>query len=216
MNIIRMPIINGITPTLLKGTDRYAYGLSDFENAWDLEDWQENGGYQGSVLYLYDLYENKIYIPFEKRKNVLYQEPLLYNDMIYFLQIDYDNQKINLYHLSSSKPLEKVTDFSISEVNLYNLGLTGEKVHITSQDDSFISYYPERFEIKLEPNEIVICIADGKIYINAWIEEGVENDEITNNYSYYEKILIKDKEGKLLSEEVGSLTQFPDGKWRIS
>lgn len=216
MNIIRMPIINGITPTLLKGTDRYAYGLSDFENAWDLEDWQENGGYQGSVLYLYDLYENKIYIPFEKRKNVLYQEPLFYNDMIYFLQIDYDNQKINLYHLSSSKPLEKVTDFSIGEVNLYNLGLTGEKVHITSQDDSFISYYPERFEIKLEPNEIVICIADGKIYINAWIEEGVENDEITNNYSYYEKILIKDKEGKLLSEEVGSLTQFPDGKWRIS
>ena len=216
MNMIRMPIINGITPTLLKGTDRYAYGLSDFENAWDLEDWQENGGYQGSVLYLYDLYENKIYIPFEKRKNVLYQEPLLYNDMIYFLQIDYDNQKINLYHLSSSKPLEKVIDFSISEVNLYNLGLTGEKVHITSQDDSFISYYPERFEIKLEPNESVICIADGKIYINAWIEEGVENDEITNNYSYYEKILIKDKEGKLLSEEVGSLTQFPDGKWRIS
>lgn len=216
MNIIRMPIINGITPTLLKGTDRYAYGLSDFENAWDLEDWQENGGYQGSVLYLYDLYENKIYIPFEKRKNVLYQEPLFYNDMIYFLQIDYDNQKINLYHLSSSKPLEKVTDFSIGEVNLYNLGLTGEKVHITSQDVSFISYYPERFEIKLEPNESVICIADGKIYINAWIEEGVENDEITNNYSYYEKILIKDKEGKLLSEEVGSLTQFPDGKWRIS
>lgn len=216
MNIIRMPIINGITPTLLKGTDRYAYGLSDFEDAWDLEDWQENGGYQGSVLYLYDLYENKIYIPFEKRKNVLYQEPLFYNDMIYFLQIDYDNQKINLYHLSSSKPLEKVTDFSIGEVNLYNLGLTGEKVHITSQDDSFISYYPERFEIKLEPNESVICIADGKIYINAWIEEGVENDEITNNYSYYEKILIKDKEGKLLSEEVGSLTQFPDGKWRIS
>ena len=211
-----MPIINGIIPTLLKGTDRYAYGLSDFENAWDLEDWQENGGYQGSVLYLYDLYENKIYIPFEKRKNVLYQEPLFYNDMIYFLQIDYDNQKINLYHLSSSKPLEKVTDFSIGEVNLYNLGLTGEKVHITSQDDSFISYYPERFEIKLEPNESVICIADGKIYINAWIEEGVENDEITNNYSYYEKILIKDKEGKLLSEEVGSLTQFPDGKWRIS
>lgn len=216
MNIIRMPIINGITPTLLKGTDRYAYGLSDFENAWDLEDWQENGGYQGSVLYLYDLYENKIYIPFEKRKNVLYQEPLFYNDMIYFLQIDYDNQKINLYRLSSGKPLEKVTDFSIGEVNLYNLGLTGEKVHITSQDDSFISYYPERFEIKLEPNESVICIADGKIYINAWIEEGVENDEITNNYSYYEKILIKDKEGKLLSEEVGSLTQFPDGKWRIS
>lgn len=53
-------------------------------------------------------------------------------------------------------------------------------------------------------------------YISKWIEEGIEKDEITNDYSYDEKILIKDKAGNLISEEVGALTQFPDGKWRIS
>lgn len=53
MDIIRLPIINGITPDLLKGTERYAYGLSDFTDSWELIVWQEHGGYQGSVLTLF-------------------------------------------------------------------------------------------------------------------------------------------------------------------
>ncbi|OXZ29994.1 hypothetical protein B9N57_07010 [Finegoldia magna] len=216
MDIIRLPIINGITPDLLNGTERYAYGLSDFTDSWELKDWQEHGGYQGSVLYLYDLQESKVYIPFKKKKNVIYQMPLYCDDMIYFLQVDYDDKKVNLYRLSPKTAIEKITDLSIDEVNLYNIRLIGEGVHITSQDESFICYYPEAFEIKLEINESVICIYDEKIYISAWIEEGVENDEITKDYSYYEKIRVKDKAGNLISEEIGSLTQFPDGKWRIS
>ncbi len=216
MDIIRLPIINGITPDLLNGTERYAYGLSDFTDSWELKDWQELGGYQGSVLYLYDLQESKVYIPFKKKKNVIYQMPLFSDGMIYFLQVDYDDNKVNLYRVSSSLELEKITDLSIDEVNLYNIRLIGEGVHITSQDESFICYYPEAFEIKLETNESVICIYDEKIYISVWIEEGVENDEITKDYTYYEKIRVKDKSGNLISEEIGSLTQFPDGKWRIS
>lgn len=216
MDIIRLPIINGITPDLLNGTERYAYGLSDFTDSLELEDWQEHGGYQGPVLYLYDLHENQVYVPFQKKKNVIYQMPLYCDDMIYFLQVDYDDKKVNLYRLSPNTAIEKITDLSIDEVNLYNIRLIGEGVHITSQDESFICYYPEAFEIKLEINESVICIYDEKIYISAWIEEGVENDEITKDYSYYEKIRVKDKAGNLISEEIGSLTQFPDGKWRIS
>ena len=132
MDMIRLPIVKGISPTLLDGTDRYAQGLSDFVDAWDLKDWQENGGYQESVLYLYDLYENKIYVPFEKKRNVVYQMLLFYDDMIYFLQVDYENQTANLYRVSPSVALEKVTDLSICEVNLYNIELTGEDVYITS------------------------------------------------------------------------------------
>lgn len=216
MDIIRLPIINGITPDLLNGTERYAYGLSDFTDSWELKDWQEHGGYQGSVLYLYDLQESKVYIPFKKKKNVIYQMPLFSDGMIYFLQVDYDDNKVNLYRVSSSLELEKITDLSIDEVNLYNIRLIGEGVHITSQDESFVCYYPESFEIKLETNESVLCIDDEKIYISVWIEEGVENDETTKDYTYYEKIRVKDKSGNLISEEIGSLTQFPDGKWRIS
>ncbi len=216
MEIIRLPIVEGNTPELLNGTARYAYALSDFVDAWDLKDWQENGGYKGAVLYLYDLYENKVYVPFEQRRNTTYQRPLFYAGMIYFLQIDYDSQKVNLYKWSPSVELELVTCLSIDEVNLYNIGLVGEKVHIISHDESFVCYYPEHFTIKLEDNEVVVCIDGDKIFICAWIEAGIEDDKITNEYSYYEKILIKDKTGNLISEEVGALTQFPDGKWRIT
>lgn len=216
MEIIRFPLIKGLTPSLLNGTDRYAYALSDFIDAWDLKHWQENGGYQGSILYLYDLYENKVYIPFEKKFNTIYEMPLFYDNMIYFLQIDYDDQKINLYKMLPGEILEKVTELYIGEVDLYNIRLISKSVHIVSINEKFICYYPEVFEIKLESNESVACIDGDRIYINAWFEYGVENGEITNNYSYHEKILIKDKKGNLISEEVGSLTQFSDGKWRIS
>ena len=42
MDIIRLPIVKGITLTLIEGTDRYAYGLSDFTDSLELKDWQEH------------------------------------------------------------------------------------------------------------------------------------------------------------------------------
>ena len=63
---------------------------------------------------------------------IKHQMPLFYDDMIYFLQVDYENQTANLYRVSPSVELEKVMDLSIGEVNLYNIELTGEDVHITS------------------------------------------------------------------------------------
>ncbi len=216
MEILRFPIVEGMTPELLSGTDRFAYALSDFADAWELPDWEESGGYQGAVLQIYDLYENKVHKPFDKKKNVTYQKPLFYKDMIYFLQTDFDEQKVCLFKLTPTSELQEVTRFSINEINLYNLGLTGEDIHITSQDDTFVCYYPDPFEIKLEPNESVLCISGDKIYFNAWIEEGIDSEEIAYDYRYYEKLLIKDRQGNLISEEVGSLNRFLDGRWRLS
>lgn len=71
--------------------------------------------------------------------------PLFCDDMIYFLQLDYDERKVNLYRVSPNIALEKIADLSIDEVNLYNIGLTGEGVHITRQDESLVCYYPEAF-----------------------------------------------------------------------
>ena len=215
MDIIRMPIVKGLEPTLLEGTDRYAYALSDFEDAWNLEKWQRIGGYQGMVLYLYDLQKNTVYVPFEKKRNVIYQKPLFFDDRIYILQIDYDAQSITLYRVSPDAALEKVTDLSTDAVNLYNIALIGEDVHIISHDETFVCYYPDIFEITLAPNESVVCIEDDRVYIRASIDEGAGKAERDTPYAYYEKTLVKDKMGNLISEDVGTLTRFPDGKWRI-
>ena len=74
------------------------------------------------------------------------------------------------------------------------------------------------FFFPLKHNESVIFIEDGKVYIEAWIEEGWddENNCATDDYKYYDKIIVKDFAGNKISEEVGCLNKGPDGNWWIS
>jgi hypothetical protein len=61
-------------------------------------------------------------------------------------------------------------------------------------------------------------IDNGKVYIDAWIEEGWddENDCATDDYKYYGKVIVKDFQGNVISEEIGSLYQGQDGTWWIA
>lgn len=106
----------------------------------------------------------------------------------------------------------------IDKVDLYNLRIVGNPVHIISQREELRCYYPEAFSFPLEPNETVCFIEDGMVYIEAWIEEGWDdvNDRATDEYNYYHKVRVKDFQGNLISEEVGALSQAADGTWWIS
>ena len=64
--------------------------------------------------------------------------------------------------------------------------------------------------------ESVVFIDDDLVYFTAWVEEGVVNDKITGDYRYYDKIIVKDKKGNIIYEEVGTLNQMIDGSWWIS
>ena len=61
-------------------------------------------------------------------------------------------------------------------------------------------------------------ISDGKVYFSAWIEEGWddENDCETDEYKYYEEVVVRDFNGNVLSTEVGCLQQHSDGTWWIA
>lgn len=65
---------------------------------------------------------------------------------------------------------------------------------------------------------VYVMIVDGKVYLSAWVEEGWDDDNncATEEYKYYEKMIIKDFKGNVLSETIGSLQQHPDGTWWIS
>lgn len=105
----------------------------------------------------------------------------------------------------------------IEEVELYNLSLEdGYEFHICSSSDRFISYYPRKFSIEMEPDQSVLYVDKDRLYINQWIEEGLEGDAITNDYKYYEKLLVMDLDGNLISERTGSLSLYPNGKWYLS
>ena len=100
----------------------------------------------------------------------------------------------------------------------HNLRIIGEDVYIVSEDDEFVCYYPESVRCSKGVNESVSMIADQKVYLSAWVEEGWddENDCETEEYNYYEKVVERDFKGNLLSETLGSLQQHADGTWWIA
>ena len=109
-----------------------------------------------------------------------------------------------------------ITQLNIEDVNLYNLRIIGEDVYIVSEDDEFVCYYPESFRFSKGVNESVSMIADQKVYLSAWVEEGWDDDCETEEYNYYKKVVERDFKGNLLSETLGSLQQHSDGTWWIA
>ncbi|MCI5602986.1 MAG: hypothetical protein SOV90_04305 [Lachnospiraceae bacterium] len=79
-------------------------------------------------------------------------------------------------------------------------------------------YIPEKISFPIKENESVILIENGKVYLDAWIEEGWddENDCATDEYKYYNRIIIKDFGGNIISEEIGCLNKSADGDWWIA
>ena len=98
-------------------------------------------------------------------------------------------------------------------MSLYNLCIIGNPVHIISQEDSFVCYYPEKISFPITGHESALFIEDEKIYFESWVEEGWndKNDCATDNYDLYYKVIVKDFSGNTLSEEVGDLYQAADG-----
>ena len=210
--------VNGKYIEKIYGQDRLAFAMSDNEDLYDLIAWSERGGYQGAVLYFYDFETGDVYQPFEKKRNVVYSRPEFADGYYYFLQGDYDAKTVVLYRYFPDDLLAPVVTMPLDDVDLYNLRIVGNPVHIISQNEALRCYYPEAFSFPLEPNETVCFIEDGRVYIEAWIEEGWddENDRATDEYDYYHKIVVKDFHGNLISEEIGALGQAADGTWWMS
>ena len=116
------------------GQDRFAFAHSDTNDFYDLIEWSKTGGYQGSVIIFFDFDSGNVYKPFAKKRNVVYSDPVYAEGFYYFLQGDYDEKRIALYRCIPGEFLEKVTELHTEEVNLYNLRLIGNPVHIISQE----------------------------------------------------------------------------------
>ncbi|MCR5719557.1 MAG: hypothetical protein K6F84_03235 [Lachnospiraceae bacterium] len=202
------------------GQDRLAYTMSDTADLYDLVEYARRGGYQGSVIIFYDFENGNVYKPFEQKRDVIYSRPAYVDGYYYFLQADYEFKKVTLYKYFPKSVLEAVTEFGTDEVSLYNLSIVGEKVHVISQGDQngFRCYYPERISFPMEGPETVVFITDDRVYIEAWVEEGWddENDCATDDYKFYNKVIIKDFEGNTISEELGSIYQAADKTYWIS
>ncbi len=96
----------------------------------------------------------------------------------------------------------------------------GDPLHIISQDSDnrFRCYYPIKIAFSLGKTEYVVLIDHNKVYIEKWTEEGWdgENNCRTDQYKYYEEIIVKDYKGKNIERYIGSLNKGSNGHWWIS
>ncbi len=216
MEFSRLDEICGKTPTIIPGQGKIAFAKSSTEDFYDMESWLERGGFRGDVIRFYDLSTGRIRCPFSQERNVVYGRPLYSEGYFYFLQGDFSRGKITLFRYDLENDPEPVTALNIGDVRLYNLRLCPAGVHIVSEDGrDLYCYYPEVFSLKLEPNETVLAVDEGKVYIDAWTEEGWDSKQgqAAPDYDFYSCLVIKDFAGNVLSRRKGSLEQLPDGKW---
>ena len=219
MTVKRFKELNGLYIEKIYGQDRLAYAMSDSSDLYDLIEFAERGGYQGSIIKFYDLKSGAVYTPFDKKRDVMYGRPVFSEGFYYFLQADYAMKRVTLYKYLPEEILEAVTEFNINEVNLYNLMIIEEKIHVISQDgNEFKCYYPEKITLPLGAHDSVTLISEDRIFIESWVEEGWDDvkDCATDNYKYYDKVIIKDFAGNTISEEVGSIYQADDGTYWIA
>lgn len=212
--------ITGQYVSEIPGQERFAYCLSDMDDLFEIEDIiKYDGFYKGSIIRFYDYQTGKVYLPFDLKENIAYGRPIYIGDIFYILQVDFNEGLANIYKYYPGESLEKITDYKIKDLSTYNLSLSGLDLHLISQDsDKLEIYYPYRKTLKLAENESALLIDDGKVYINAWIEEGwdEENDIASEDYSYYDKLIIKDLESNIIYERVGNLHQGQDGTWWLA
>lgn len=204
----------------IPGQDRFGYAISDRGDFFEIEDIiKHNGTYKGAVIRFYDYQTRKVYLPFEHKKNISYGKTIYIGNVFYILQVDFNEGLANIYKYYPGEIPEKVFDYKIKNLSTYNLELVGNDLHLISQDsESLEIYYPYRKSVKLAGNELALLIDDGKVYINAWIEEGWddEKNQEGEDYCYYEKLIIKDFDSNIIEERIGNLYQRPDGTWWIA
>ncbi|WP_106460457.1 hypothetical protein [Anaerococcus sp. Marseille-P3915] len=212
--------INGDYIEEIPGQARFAYCLSDMDDLFEIEDIiKYDGFYKGSIIRFYDYQTGEVYLPFDLKENIAYGRPIYIGDIFYILQVDFNEGLANIYKYYLEGILEKIFDYKIKDLSTYNLSLIGSNLHLISQDSDHLEiYYPYRKTVKLAGNESVLLIDDGKVYINAWIEEGWDDvkDMAGEDYRYYDKLIIKDLDSNIISERVGNLHQRSDGSWWLS
>ncbi|WP_414052198.1 hypothetical protein [Macrococcus animalis] len=218
MKLNEFSIVDGSFVTEIFGQQRFGYGHSGYADIADAKEiFDHEGYYKGMVLRFYEYGTGEVYEPFVLKRNISYSDVLYHDGLFYFLQADFIENVVRLIAYYPNQFTKVITTLNMGDIELKRLILIGgNQVNVVHHGDTFISYYPNQFELNLGDDDTVVMIDEDKVYINRWIEEENELEDGSIDYNWHHKLLIKHLNGELLSEEIARLQQNKDGSWWIS
>ena len=200
----------------IEGTDRWIYQVDTTVDFYDNNMLAQIGtDLPGSEILFISFPEGKIYKPFEREKGIYYDKPAYFNGRLFFIKVDFNKREVFLLkYFEEENTCQELFTAAIDDIDLYNLNLAKSPIMLYSQGQSVEIYYPQRLSLKKEANESFIMRKDDDFYFYSWVEEGLERSgSLGEDYKYYEEIIIKDKNSKVLKKEKGNIFQMPNGDY---
>lgn len=114
MKFKRFEVVSGTYVEKIPGQLCIGYSMSDTTDFYDMIEWSKIGGYQGSTISFYDYADGKVYMPFQKQRNVLYGKPVYLKNYFWFLQGDYNSGKITLFKYLPDEIPEMITQLNLN------------------------------------------------------------------------------------------------------
>lgn len=209
--------LNSFELSRLSGTDRWYYQTTEITDLYDLS-MMKSLGLKGSEIVFVSYPDGEVIKPFEKSENIYYDKPIYFEKKIYFIKVDFGSDKISVLKLNpETKNVDEIVTKDIKDINLYNITLHKSPIMLTSQSDNeFCVYYPEEITIKTETTENFLFRDEGKFYFSSWGESGVMGNGILgDDYEYFEDLIIRDKEGNLISKSRNYIKEMDNGEFWI-
>ena len=206
--------LQDVCPERIEGTDEWyccKIAKNCFCDLYEAEEIIKAGQvYEGMTCVLIHYPDGNVYYPFVEKENVYVDAPVYWNGALYFLVVDFTEEKIEIVAFDTAMyEIKTMVEFPLSEVkDRYNLMLRVAPVLLVRDENKNVLevIYPEKKQFKMNNNEVFLFKDEDKMYFSEWFEE------MEPVYNYYEQVVVRDWEtGKEIERFDGQLWRMPNG-----
>ena len=207
--------LEDVYPEEIEGTSEWYYSKiakNDFCDLYEAEEIIKNGHvYEGMNCVLIHFPDGKVFRPFETKENVYVDAPVFWEDVLYFLVVDFVEKTIQIVAFDT-KSYEKneVAKLSLDEVkDCYNLMLRVAPVLLVrdGNEKCLEVIWPEKNNFKMSNHEAFQFRDGDRMYFSEWFEDP----------DYHEMTIVRDwNTGEEIERFDGMLVRMQNGDvWRL-
>ena len=210
MNYIKIEGLQDAYPEKIEGTGEWYYckiAEQTFCDLYEAEEIVKAGHvFGGMTCVLIHFPSGKVFWPFEKRENVYVDAPVFWENMLYFLEVDFTENRMGIVSFDTNSYEKKV----IAELDLdmvedcYNLMLHVAPILLVRDGNRKVLevLYPEKKEFEMGSHEDMMFRDGDKVYFSEWWEDP----------EYHERVIVRDwNTGEVIERFEGQMCRMPNG-----